>query len=194
MIKKFINFFKPHKFFSELYFDFICNKLHSSPFRNFLLKKMFKIPHKNFYFSTKFNCATKNIYIGEYTFINHSFSCLGYGDGRLTIGSFSQIGPGVFITLGSHSVEDMKTYPGDVVIGEMCWIGANVTILPGVTIGDGCVIGACSLINKDIPPYSIVAGVPGKVLKKREVVYPYFLARGGMVLKENGEVVHKSKL
>ena len=49
-------------------------------------------------------------------------------------------------------------------IGNDVWIGTNVTILDGISIGNGAIIGACSLINKDVPPYAIVAGVPGKII------------------------------
>lgn len=54
----------------------------------------------------------------------------------------------------------------DVVIGENCWIGEKVVVLPGVTIGDWCVIGACSVVNKDVPPYSVAVGNPAKVIKR----------------------------
>lgn len=52
-------------------------------------------------------------------------------------------------------------------IGNDVWIGAGVQVLSGVTIGDGCVIGAGAIVTKDVPPYSIVTGVPGKVIRKR---------------------------
>lgn len=54
----------------------------------------------------------------------------------------------------------------DVVIGENCWIGEKVVILPNVTIGDWCIIGACSVVNKSIPSYSIAVGNPAKVIKR----------------------------
>lgn len=56
---------------------------------------------------------------------------------------------------------------GDTVIGNDVWIGENVTILPGVHIGDGAIIGANSVVSKDVKPYSIVAGNPIKEIKKR---------------------------
>lgn len=55
-------------------------------------------------------------------------------------------------------------------IEDDCWIGANVTILPGVTIGKGCTIGAGSVVSKSIPPYSVAVGVPAKVIKKLPTV------------------------
>jgi hypothetical protein len=56
---------------------------------------------------------------------------------------------------------------GDVVIGNDVWIGYNTTILSGVTIGDGAVIGACSVITRDVPPYGVCVGNPGQVVRKR---------------------------
>ncbi|NUN11693.1 acyltransferase [Candidatus Micrarchaeota archaeon] len=53
-----------------------------------------------------------------------------------------------------------------VVIEKNVYLGANVTIMPGVRIGEGAVVGACSLVNKDVPPYTVVAGVPAKPIKK----------------------------
>lgn len=55
---------------------------------------------------------------------------------------------------------------GPVIIGQNVWVGDKATILPGVTIGDGAVIGANSVVTKDVPPYSIVGGNPAKVLKQ----------------------------
>jgi lipopolysaccharide O-acetyltransferase len=55
---------------------------------------------------------------------------------------------------------------GPITIGEGCWIGQNVIVLPDVNIGDKCVIGANSVVTKDIPSYSIAVGMPAKVIKK----------------------------
>ena len=54
-----------------------------------------------------------------------------------------------------------------VTIGNDVWIGSRVIILPGVTIGDGCIIGAGAVVTKDVPPYSVVGGVPGRIIRKR---------------------------
>ena len=62
--------------------------------------------------------------------------------------------------------EDLP-YKGDTVIGNDVWIGQNVTFLPGVHVGDGCIIGANAVVASDIPPYSVVVGNPAKVLRKR---------------------------
>ncbi|MCR5185397.1 MAG: CatB-related O-acetyltransferase [Bacilli bacterium] len=62
--------------------------------------------------------------------------------------------------------EDLP-YKGDTIIGNDVWIGQNVTFLPGVHVGDGCIIGANAVVASNIPPYSVVVGNPGKVIRKR---------------------------
>ena len=64
----------------------------------------------------------------------------------------------------SYADEDKKF---QVIIGNDCWINANVTIISGVTIGDGAVVLAGAVVTKNVPPYSIVGGVPAKILKYR---------------------------
>ena len=54
-----------------------------------------------------------------------------------------------------------------VVIGDDCWIGSRVTIMPGVTLGRGCVVGAGAVVTRDVPPYAVVAGVPARVVRYR---------------------------
>lgn len=56
---------------------------------------------------------------------------------------------------------------GDTIVGNDVWIGQNAVILPGVHIGDGCIIGANSVVGSDVPPYSVVVGNPAKVIRKR---------------------------
>ena len=96
---------------------------------------------------------------------------------RITIEDDAHIANGV--TFLCH-MRDMKTYRvgmkamdlpakyGDINIGKGCYIGINVTIMPGVHIGEGAVIGSCALVTKDIPAWTIAAGVPAKVIKNVE--------------------------
>lgn len=63
-------------------------------------------------------------------------------------------------------MEDLP-FKGDTVVGNDVWIGQNAVILPGVHIGDGCIIGANSVVGSDVPPYSVVVGNPAKVIRKR---------------------------
>jgi acetyltransferase-like isoleucine patch superfamily enzyme len=96
----------------------------------------------------------------------NSFSKL-FGHGGIEIGEEAQIGPGTVITTTDHDYydENLTTEFKKVTIGRRVWIGANVTILPGVTIGEYSVIGAGAVVNKDIPPRSVAVGVPARVIK-----------------------------
>lgn len=97
---------------------------------------------------------------------------------QITIGNGTLIGSNVFITDHNHAYTSPDTYKVDpsttpleikpVHIGERCWIGEHVCILPGVTIGDDCIIGAGAVVTKDIPDSSIAVGVPAKPIKYRD--------------------------
>lgn len=107
---------------------------------------------------------------------------------RLKIGKFVQIAHGVqFITSSAnHQMEGFSTYPfavfgepwssrykarwpnkGDTVVGNDVWIGHEALIMPGISIGDGAVIGSRSVVTKNVPAYAIVAGNPAKIIRKR---------------------------
>lgn len=107
----------------------------------------------------------------------------GSGNCKLTIGSYCSIAHGVkFLMGGEHSYKYVSTYPfrnnimkvqgdtynkGDVVIADDVWIGEDTMFLSGVTVGQGAVIAAGSVVVKDIPPYAVVGGNPARVIKYR---------------------------
>ena len=66
------------------------------------------------------------------------------------------------------NIQNMPTKYGDIHLGKGCYVGLNVTIMPGVHIGEGAVIGSCALVTKDIPAWTVAAGVPAKVIKEVE--------------------------
>ena len=94
----------------------------------------------------------------------------------VTIGNDVMMGPECMIYTSNHGMErtgipmwkQQSTETEPVVIGNDVWIGARVIILPGVHIGDGCVIGAGSVVTKDVEEYSVVAGNPAKLIRKRK--------------------------
>lgn len=93
--------------------------------------------------------------------------CRFFGHGGIEIGEDTQVGPGTLITTTTHDYSrELETSFEPVVIGRGVWIGANVTILPGVVIGDFCVIGAGSVVNRSIPAESLAVGVPARVVRK----------------------------
>ena len=136
-----------------------------------------------------------NIIVGDFTYIadsefeshvTHHYDFIG---DKLIIGKFCQIAAGVeFVMNGAnHQMNAVSTFPfytlegwdmkppaasdmpfkGDTVIGNDVWIGQNATILPGVHIGDGAIIGANSVVASDVEPYSIVVGNPVKLIRYR---------------------------
>jgi acetyltransferase-like isoleucine patch superfamily enzyme len=105
------------------------------------------------------------INIGNRAAIN-SFARL-FGHGGIEIGEDTQIGPGTLITTTDHDVYgNLEASFKQVVIGRRVWIGANVTILPGIHIGDYAVIGAGSVVTRHVPARSIAVGVPARVIKE----------------------------
>ena len=109
----------------------------------------------------------KNITIGKNVFIN---SCCHFQDqGGITIGDGTMIGHSVVLATINHDLEPgqkRKNHYAPVTIGEYVWIGSNATILPGVTVGDWAVIAAGSVVTKDVPPRSVVGGIPARIIRK----------------------------
>ena len=94
--------------------------------------------------------------------------------GEVTVGDHAFFGHNVSVLTGTHDVskfgdERMKAHPRegrDVVIGEGVWVATNATIVGPCTIGEHAVVGACSLVQDDVEPYTVVAGVPAKEVKR----------------------------
>lgn len=108
----------------------------------------------------------QNITVGRHTFINMGCSFQDWGS--ITIGDDCLIGHNCTICTVNHSKDpdrrgDMICRP--VKIGNKVWIGANVTILPGVCIGDGTIIAAGAVVTKDVPARTVAGGIPAKILK-----------------------------
>ncbi len=111
----------------------------------------------------------KPINIGKGCFIQQC--CTFFGRGGITIGNEVFIGPKVnLITINHDPNPDNRsaTYARPIVIEDKVWIGINSTVLPGVRIGYGAIVGAGSVVTKDVPPMTIVAGNPAKFIKKVE--------------------------
>jgi len=106
------------------------------------------------------------ISLGQNVFINHACSFLDIGG--ITIEDDVQIGPRVNLTSENHPINprDRKTLiPNPIVIKRNAWIGAGVTILPGVNVGENSIIAAGAVVSRDVPPNTVVAGIPAKVVK-----------------------------
>jgi acetyltransferase-like isoleucine patch superfamily enzyme len=109
--------------------------------------------------------------IGDYVFIGKGteFDVME----KLTIGDHTVIAPNCFMTDHTHGtspelrIDQQPCVAGPVTIGKDVWIGVGVTVLPGITIGDGAIIGAQTVVTKNIPPMAVAAGVPAKILRYR---------------------------
>ena len=111
------------------------------------------------------NCG-KHITIGKNVFIN--FDCTFFALGGITIEDDVLIGPKVSLITENHPLnpEERKGLTGKpILIKKNAWIGANATILPGVTIGENAVVAAGAVVSKDVPDNTIVGGIPAKFIK-----------------------------
>lgn len=97
------------------------------------------------------------------------------GRGGIEIGDFSIIGFESVLLTSTHNSSNKEIpiakqgmYSKPVKIGKDCWIGLRVTVLPGIEIGEGCIVGANSVVTKNIPSYCVVAGVPARIIRKRD--------------------------
>lgn len=103
-----------------------------------------------------------------------AFLWAGDESGRITIGEGCRLGPGVFVTASDYGVmpgRDITEQPRnerDIVIGNGVWLGAYVFVGAGVEIGDGCVVSAGSVVTRSLPANSIAAGVPARVVRRRD--------------------------
>ena len=108
----------------------------------------------------------KNITVGKNVFINSG--CHFQDQGGIIIGSGSLIGHNVVLCTLNHDFDPKKrgnTIPSPIVIGENVWIGSNVTVVPGITIGNNAIIAAGAVVTKDVPANTLVGGVPAKTIK-----------------------------
>ena len=157
--------------------------------------KKYPIPGYEKEIYVKPTISNPNIIVGDFTYIadsefeSHVTNFYPWSRDKLIIGKFCQIAAGVEFMMNdaNHQLGAVSTFPfytlegwhmetpkaedmpfkGDTVIGNDVWIGQNATILPGVHIGDGAVIGANSVVGSSVEPYTVVAGNPAKLIRKR---------------------------
>ena len=120
--------------------------------------------------SSGFQCIDgneENIRIDRYVAIGHNLRLWNFHD--IHIGQFCMIAAGVTVSNGWHDKSTFVPASGTVSIGPGCWIGVNATIVGSINIGANSIIAAGALVNKDIPPNSIAAGVPAKIIGTRQL-------------------------
>lgn len=118
--------------------------------------------------------ALQNLYLYPYSRVQPGLRFISYS-GKLILKPFAAIGADILVVTGNHTptigipqfflgTSHINDAESDIVIEESAWVGARTTLLKGAKIGRGAVIGACSLVNKEIPPYAVAVGVPAKVI------------------------------
>lgn len=141
--------------------------------RNLKLQQMLGQSDDDTFINQPFLCDYgKHIRVGKRFFANFNFVVLD--EAMVTIGDDAFIGPNVSIYTACHSTDPQerntrREWALPVTIGNNCWIGGSVTILPGVTIGDNVTIGAGSVVTHDIPSDSVAFGNPCEVKRKLEI-------------------------
>lgn len=157
------------------YQDMLCNynmtKPSESEKRTAMLQEMLGDCGEDVYIEAPFyaNWGGHHCHFGKMVYANYNLTCVD--DTHIYIGDYTMIGPNVTIATAGHPIlpelrEKLYQYNMSVKIGRNCWIGAGVTIVPGVTIGDNTVIGAGSVVTKDIPGNVVAVGNPCKVMRQ----------------------------
>lgn len=113
--------------------------------------------------------APWNLEMGDHSCLSHHVDC--YCVAHVKIGAHTTVSQYSYLCTATHDIENpaMPLVTAPITLGEGAWITADVFIGPGVTVGDGAVVGARSSVFKDVPPWTVVAGNPAKEIKKRRL-------------------------
>ena len=155
----------------------MCEKLNAMPqddeeAREPVIRELFAHAGENVSIGTNFNCDYGlHISVGKNFLTNYNVTILDIAP--VTIGDYVMIGPNTLISTVGHPLSPMgrREHLGvakPVTIGDDVWIGGNVTILPGVSIGNNVIVAAGAVVTKDVPDNCVVGGVPAKVIKPLE--------------------------
>ena len=136
-----------------------------------MLKEMFAEIGEGCYIEPPFhaNFGGKHVHFGKNIYANFNLTLVD--DTHIYVGDYTMFGPNVTVASAGHPIlpelrEQAYQYNMPVHIGKNCWLGAGVIVLPGVTIGDNTVIGAGSVVTKDLPSNVVAVGNPARVLRE----------------------------
>ncbi len=157
-------------FLDKLY-DFNATRPTELEKRTEMLKKMFAEIGEDCYIEPPLhaNWAGKHVHFGKGVYANFNLTLVD--DTHIHVGDYTMIGPNVVLATAGHPIlPELRPlayqYNMPIHIGKNCWLGAGVIVLPGITIGDNSVIGAGSVVTKDIPSNVVAVGNPCKVLRE----------------------------
>ena len=152
-------------------YDYNMTRPTESEKRQALLKEMFAEIGEDCYIEPPFhaNWGGKHVHFGKCVYANFNFTAVD--DTHIYVGDYTMFGPNVILATAGHPIlpklrQEAYQYNMPVHIGKNCWLGAGVIVLPGVTIGDNTVIGAGSVVTKDIPSNVVAVGNPCRVLRE----------------------------
>lgn len=155
----------------ELLYDFNATRPSEGALRSSLLKEMFAEIGENCYIEPPLhaNWGGHNVHFGKMVYANFNLTMVD--DSDIYVGDYTMIGPNVTIATANHPIlpelrEQTYQYNIPVHIGRNVWLGAGVVIVPGITIGDNAVIGAGSVVTRDIPANVVAVGNPCRVLRE----------------------------
>ena len=151
-------------------YDFNMTRPTEQEKRQALMKEMFAELGKGVYIEPPFhaNWGGAHCHFGDYVYANFNLTCVD--DTHIYVGENTMLGPNVILATAGHPIlpelrEKGYQYNMPIHIGKNCWLGAGVIVLPGVTIGDHSVIGAGSIVTRDIPANVVAVGNPCRVLR-----------------------------
>ena len=108
--------------------------------------------------------------MGDYSCLSEHVDC--YSVDQIIIGSQVVVSQGAFLCCASHDISSptMELICKPIVIESQAWVAARAFVGPGVTVGEGAVVSACAVVTRDVEPWTVVAGNPAQVIKRREIV------------------------
>lgn len=148
------------------------NQSHAEPERRSILEQIVGHIGQTSIIESPFNCTYgQNIHLGDYVYLN--FNCVILDNNTVRIGNHVMIGPAVQIYTAAHPIQAMPRNQGwevakAITIEDNVWIGGGAILLPGVRIGRNAVVGAGAVVTKDVPPFTVVAGNPARVIREIE--------------------------
>lgn len=155
----------------ERLYDFNATRPSEGEKREALLKEMFAELGENCYIEPplRSNWGGRHVHFGKNVYANFNLTLVD--DTHVYVGDYTMIGPNVTLATAGHPIlpalrEEVYQFNLPVRIGRNCWLGAGVIVLPGITIGDNTVVGAGSVVTRDLPSGVVAAGNPCRVLRE----------------------------